>query len=246
MIIKILTYFKFIFLTVLVVFLFGFAKSKNEHKKVEGIIIEFEQGENLYMTRNMVNNLLIQNSKNVLNQPKSVIDLHRLEKFVLAHPMVQDANISITIDGFVKAKIKQRKPIARVNVKDESYYIDIQGKAMPLSELHSARVPIVTGELQLNNLNEIHFLLMKIDQNEFLKKQIVGINRLNTNEFELTTRVGDQIIELGTIKEIDQKFKNLEAFYKKGIQDSLIDKYSRINLKYNKQVVCTKKVAHGE
>jgi cell division protein FtsQ len=246
MIKKILTYLKVIFLISLVVFLFGFASKRNEHKKVEGVIIEFEQGENLYMTRKMVNNLLIQNSKNVINQPKSVIDLHSLERYVLAHPMVQDASISLSIDGSLKAKIKQKKPIARVNVEDESYYIDVLGKKMPLSDLHSARVPIVTGELDENKLNDIHFLLIKINENDFLKKQIIGINRLKTNEFELLTRVGGQIIEIGSTNDIDQKIKNLEAFYKKGIKDSLLENYSRINLKYNKQVVCIKKEAHGE
>ena len=63
MIKKIWTYFKVIFLIALIVFLYGFASSRNEYKKVTGILIEFESGENLYMNRKMVNKLLIQNSK---------------------------------------------------------------------------------------------------------------------------------------------------------------------------------------
>ncbi|MDP2089018.1 MAG: cell division protein FtsQ [Flavobacteriaceae bacterium] len=244
MIRKILTYLKAIFLIALVVFLYGFASTRNEHKKVEGILIEFENGENLYMNRKMVNKLLIQNSETVLKQPKSVIDLHSLEKSILAHPMVQEAHVSLTIDGLIKAKVKQRKPIARVIVDEKSYYIDIQGKAMPLSELYSARVPIITGESIIDNLSDIHYLLEKISNNDFLNKNVIGIHRYKSNEYELITRVGDQIIEIGNTKELDQKIKNLEAFYKKGIQDSLIGNYNRINVKFYKQVVCTKKEQH--
>lgn len=245
MIIKIFTYLKVFFLIGLVVFLYGFASNRNDNKKVEDILIEFEKGENLYMNRKMVNKLLIQNSKTILKRQKSVIDLHDLERSILTHPMVQEAHVSLTIEGNLKAKIKQRKPIARVIGSDKSYYIDVQGKTMPLSELYSARVPIVTGESIVDNLKEIYYLLKKISSNEFLNKNIIGIHRYKTNEYELLTRVGDHIIEIGNTKELDHKIKNLEAFYKKGIQDSLIEKYNRINVKYYKQVVCTKKEKNG-
>jgi cell division protein FtsQ len=242
---KIFTYLKAVSLIALVVFLYGFASTRNEHKKVEGILIEFEQGENLYLNRKMVNKLLIQNSETIIKQQKSVIDLHSLEKLILTHPMVQEAHVSLTIEGNLKAKVKQRKPIARVIGIDKSYYIDVQGKAMPLSELHSARVPIITGESIKDNLKEIHYLIGKISNNEFLNKNVIGIHRYRSNEYELMTRVDDQIIEIGNTKELDQKIKNLEAFYKKGIQDSLIGNYNRINVKFYKQVVCTKKEKHG-
>jgi cell division protein FtsQ len=82
--------------------------------------------------------------------------------------------------------------------------------------------------------------LQKINNNDFLQKNIIGIYRYQTNEYELITRVGNQIIEIGNTRELDQKIKNLEAFYKKALQDSLLDNYHRINVKFHKQVVCTK------
>ncbi len=245
MIKKILTYLKVILLIALVTFLYSFASSRNEKKIVKQVLIEFEEGENHYMNVKMVNKLLIQNSKTALKQPKSVIDLHSLEQSVLMHPMVQDAHISLTIDGDLKAKVKQRKPIARVKIDNKSYYIDTQGESMPLSELHSARVPIITGELIDENLKEIQFLVDKISKNEFLSKNIVGVHRYKTNEYELYSRVEDYIIELGTVSKVDDKIKNLEAFYKKATQDSLLNKYNRINIKYHKQVICTKKEEYG-
>lgn len=79
-----------------------------------------------------------------------------------------------------------------------------------------------------------------IYEDDFLKKQIVGIEQLENNEFILKTRIGDQIIELGDLRNIDLKIKKLKAFYQKTMQDKTLDKYKKINLVYNDQVVCTK------
>lgn len=246
MIRKIWIYFKVVFLIALIVFLYGFATERNKHDKVTGVLIEFESGENLYMNSKMVNKLLIQNSNYVLKQPKSVIDLHSLEQTVLAHPMVKEANISLSIDGVLKTIITQRKPIARVIEEEKSYYIDDLGTKMPLSELHSARVPLITGNAIDKNLKDVHYLVQKINQNNFLHQHIIGIHQNSINEYELITRIGDHIIEIGNTKELDLKFKNLEIFYKKALQDSLLNNYTRINIKFHKQVVCTKKEPYEE
>ena len=61
------------------------------------------------------------------------------------------------------------------------------------------------------------------------------------NEFVLNTRVGGQKIYLGKIGDLNQKFMNLKSFFSKTMADETIENYSTINLKYNNQVVCTKK-----
>jgi cell division protein FtsQ len=239
-------YFTGILLVSLVVFLYGFSNLKNSAQKVADISIEFEQGDNLFMDYQMVNKLLIQNGGTVKNLTKSVIDLHNLEANVQSHPMVESASIFLTIDGFLKAKIKQRTPIARVVVNNESYYIDRQAKTMPLSDNFSARVLLISGAVKEGNNDKIHELVTAILNDEFLKEQIIGIEKTQKNEYVLDTRVGDLKIILGKIENLDQKFKNLGAFYIKTMADSTIYKYDSINLKYNKQVVATNKVDYGK
>ena len=226
---------------VLVGFLFSFSHRKNEDKKVHDIMVEFDAGDNLFMNYEMVNKLLIQNGKTVKNERLSALDLHLLEANLLSHPMVEDAAIFLTIDGLLKSKVKQREPIARVISKTNSYYIDKQAKKMPLSLNHSARVVLVTGEIKDDDNEQIHQLVKKIMSNDFLKKQIISIRKKTNNEFVLDTRVGDQKIELGKIENLNKKFMNLESFFKKATIDKTIEDYSLINLKYDNQVVCTKK-----
>ena len=229
------------FLLALVSLLFSFSHRKNDDKKVRDILVEFDMGENLFMNYEMVNKLLIQNGTTVKNQAKSVIDLHLLEEKVLSHPMVEDAAIFLTVDGLLKTTIKQRTPIARVLSNKSSYYIDKQAKIMPLSVNHSARVLLVFGAIKEADINEIHFLVTTILKDEFLKKQLISIQKMPKNEFVLNTRVGGQKIYLGKIGDLNQKFMNLKSFFSKTMADETIENYSTINLKYNNQVVCTKK-----
>jgi len=226
---------------VLVVFLYGFSYQKNNAKVVRDIAIEFEQGNNLFMNYQMVNKLLIQNGETVKNQAKSVIDLHSLEANVLSHPMVEDAAIFLTVDGLLKAKIKQRTPIARVLSKTKSYYIDKQAKIMPLSANHSARVMLVSGNINEEDISKIHLLITTILKDDFLKKQIISIQKMSNKEFVLDTRVGGQKIILGKTDNLKQKLKNLKSFFSKTMADKTIENYIAINLKYSNQVVCTKK-----
>jgi cell division protein FtsQ len=224
-----------------VAFLVGFTYEKNKLKTVRDINIQFVGENTLFMNYQMVNNMLIQNEETVKNKPKTVIDLHLLEANILSHPMVEDASVFLTVDGLLKAKVKQRTPIARVIAGSKSYYIDKQAKTMPLSVNHSARVLLVSGSITEADNEEIYVLATAILNDDFLKKQIIGIQKTTKNEYNLSTRIGEQKIELGRIEDLPLKFENLKMFYAKTMTDQTIDNYTTINLKYNNQVVCTKK-----
>jgi cell division protein FtsQ len=234
-------YIKGFLLLSLVIFLYGFSYKKNNAKKVKEILVEFDAGKNLFMNFQMVNKLLIQNGATVKNQAKSVIDLQLLEKNVLSHPMVENAAIYLTVDGLLKAKVKQRTPIARVLLGAKSYYIDKQAKKMPLSQNYSARVLLISGDVKDDDIKDIHFLVSAILNNVFLEKQIISIQKLPNNGFVLNTRIGDQKIIIGEIDDLSKKLRNLNSFFSKTMADKTIDNYTSINLKYNNQVVCTKK-----
>ena len=225
----------------LVAFLYSFSYTKNIEKLVSDVTVEFAEGNNLFMDYQMVNKLLIQNGMSVKNQPKSVIDLQRLEANVRQHPMVESVAVYLTVDGLLKTKIRQRTPIARIEANNQSYYIDSQAKIMPLSVNHSARVMLVSGDIDEKDNEEIHELATAILERDFLKKQIIGIQKTSRDEYILNSRIGDQKISLGKIDNLKQKFKNLESFFNKTMKDNSIDNYVTINLKFDNQVVCTKR-----
>lgn len=237
---KATTYLFFLLLIASLVFLYSFSSVKNSNKKIKKIAIEFTEGPNDFLTQEMVNKLLIQNNSALKNQPKSVIDLQELEYAVLSNPYIESATVFYTIDGVLKTTVKQRTPIARVNNVNSSYYVDKQGFEVPLSDNYSARVILITGAINKENLQELTKFVNVILADDFLKKEIIGIHKTQDNEFILSVRSGQYKIEFGFLEDTKVKFKKLKAFYNKAFVDKTIDQYKTINLKYHNQVVCAK------
>jgi len=184
--------------------------------------------------------LLIENKKDASAIRKVALDLNSLEFAINQHDMVEKSQVYVSIDGVLKAVVKQKTPIARVFNANESYYIDYEGTKMPLSDIHSARVPLISGMNSQDELSQLIDLLRHIYDSEFLKKNIIGVQILPTGQLMMKNRNFDYVIDFGKSLAFEDKFKNYEAFFYKAIQDSSIYQYKKIDLKYSQQVVCTK------
>ena len=233
-------YIKVTVLLIVVGFLFAFSSIRNSTRKVSKPVIEFLGDENLFITHETVSKLLIQNQQSVTNKPKEIIDLNGLESALNSNPMIKEAQVFISVDGLLKAEVEQKKPIARVST-NASYYVDDQGSYMPLSTNHTARVPLVTGTVRKNDLSNVFKIAKKIQNDEFLKKHVVEIHQNEDKSIHLKFRLNDFEIQLGTLKLLDKKVNNLKAFYQKAMRDKTLSSYSVVNLKFDNQVICTKK-----
>lgn len=231
---------KIIALIVLVGFLFAFSSVRNAERKISEPIVKFLGEENLFVTHATVSKLLIVNQETVTNKPKEIIDLNDLESALNSNPMIKQAQVYINVDGQLTAEINQKKPIARV-ATNASYYIDDDGTYMPLSTNYSARVPLVTGFVEKNNLYNLAVVARKVQTDEFLKNNVVEIHQNENKSIDLRFRKDDFTIQLGSLKNLDKKINNLKAFYQKAMRDSTLNKYSVVNLRFDKQVICTKK-----
>ena len=227
-------------LIVLVIFLFAFSSVRNSSRRVSAPEIKFLGDDNLFITHETVSKLLIQNQQSVTNKPKEIIDLNGLENALTANPLIKEAQVFIDVDGKITAEIKQKKPIARVST-NASYYVDDTGSYMPLSTNYTARVPLVTGSVYKNDLANVYTIASKIQQDDFLKKHVVEIHQNDDKSIELKFRLNSFTIQLGSLKALDKKINNLKAFYQKAMKDNTLDSYSVVNLKFDNQVICTKK-----
>jgi cell division protein FtsQ len=234
---------KFSIIGIVIVFLYGFAAHRSSLREENGVEVFFENGENLFVSYETVNKLLIQKLEASGLERKENINLRQLEEYLRGHEMVENAEIFLTLSGELGAIITQRTPVLRVTCDTEAYYYDTQGKKMPLSDNYSARVPITTDTISGQEDKDLITLSNIIMDDEFLKKQVIGIDRVNkgsSREYELKTRVGDQKIILGDLQRIDKKIAKLKVFYKRTILDSTYTNYKTINLKFNDQIVCEK------
>ncbi|MBA3985689.1 MAG: hypothetical protein H0X63_03725 [Flavobacteriales bacterium] len=232
-------YIKFSALTILVVFLFAFSSERNSKRTLHGKDVVFVEDDNHFITLSMVNKLLIQNNEEVTSIGKETLDLNTMERRLESNPMVSKAEVYITVDGLLGAKIKQRKPIGRVDA-GSPFYLDEDGKDMPLSQVYAARVPLITSATTYN-YSQLKELLLKIRGDTFMQNHVVGIHVETNAELILYFRVYDFKILFGKPENIDKKFQNFKAFYQNTIKDSTLFSYSLVNLKLDSQVVGTKK-----
>ncbi|HZW63055.1 MAG TPA: hypothetical protein VFF15_05340 [Flavobacteriaceae bacterium] len=234
-----LSHIKLIAVLALSVFMFGFSAKRNAERKIAEPTIVFIGKSEPFITAETVSKLLIQNQQAVTNKPKETLDLNKLEAALNSNSMIKSAQVFLHIDGALKVEIEQKKPIARVHAQ-ESYYIDDQGFYMPLSNNHTARVPLVTGQVKKDKLTQVFRVADKVHKDNFLRTNVVQIHQNQDETLWLKLRNYDFIVELGSIKQLDKKINNLKAFYKKGLKDKVLHNYARVNLKFDNQVVCTK------
>ena len=224
----------------LVVFLYSFTSNRNSHRKLKKSEVVFVGGNSSFIEQKTVNKLLIENNVDVRTIAKSDLNLNKLENSINKHPMVEKSEVFVTVDGVLKAVVKQKTPIARVFDEFGSFYIDYEGNKMPLSDINTARVPLISGDITDKNKKELSKVLKMIYDDEFLKKNIIGVQILPDEDVIMTNRNFDYEIEFGKMVNEEKKFKNYKAFFQKAVLDSSLYKYKRINLRFTQQVVCTK------
>lgn len=235
---KYLPVIKFLLLIVLVGFLFSFTQKRNASRKLSKIDIEFLDQNDPFITLSTVNKLLVQNNDSVTGMDKETLALKEMESRLLANAMIRDAQVYVTVNGVLGAKIEQRKPIGRV-AASPNYYLDEDGEKMPLSFVYAARVPIITGKSK-TNFTEITPLMLKINEDDFMRQSVVGIQVSDGGNITLKLRKYDFDLLFGKAEQVELKFQNFKAFYQKTKEDKTLQSYKTIDLQFGNQVVATK------
>ena len=223
-----------------VIFLFSFTSHRNAMRKIAKTEVVFVGENSLFLKPETVNKLLIEKNQDLKTINKDGLDLNKLEKSVSSHQMIQKADVFVSVDGVLKAVVEQKTPVGRVFDETGSFYIDNEGNKMPLSDNYTARVPLLSGEITAVKKEKLSEVLGMIAEDDFLKKNIIGVQVLPSGGLIMANRNYDYQIDFGRTINIERKFKNYKAFFQKAVSDSTLEKYRRINLKFTKQVVCIK------
>ena len=231
---------RLILMFTIIIFLYSFTSKCNDKRKLKKVEVIFVGENNLFVKQETVNKLLIENFEDAKSIQKVELDLNMLEKSVNKQAMIEKSEVFVSIDGILKAVVKQKTPMVRVFNENGSFYIDYQGNIMPLSEHYTARVPLVSGEINKENSKELTDLFRLIYNDEFLKKNIIGIQILPNGSLKMKNRNYNYEIEFGRTINVEDKFNNYKAFFQKAVLDSSLYHYQKINLKFTQQVVCTK------
>lgn len=217
---------------------------------------------NQFVTPEAFKQLINSRFPDIDKQPASEGTLNTLKQLVEGNPFVRRAAIYRTINGDICVRVSQRNPLVRViNSRGQGYYIDREGKTMPLSDRYTSRVMLVSGHIQTTfnqpldlaedkplaqisaseqRLRDVFTLASYIDQSPLWRSLIDQVVVTQRGHFELVPMNGAHVIEFGNLENMEEKFRKLDIFYRTGIRQMGWNHYSRINLMYNRQVVCTK------
>jgi len=250
-------------------FLVGFTNFEHRKtlcKNVE-ISIDYAQADTL-ITRSDIRKIIKRTSPLLVGGLLSTINIDEIEQALNNDVYIAKADVYETIDGTIKINVNQRQPILRVINQDNfNFYIDNEGYLMPIHPQKSARVIVANGLIDENYPRIKQLILNPQNHNDSVKSStglykafwlakflnahppllsLVDEIYIDTfNDMELVPKVGNHLIIFGDTNQMAQKFENLILFYRKGLNKMGWDKYGIINLKFKNQVVCSKKISHG-
>lgn len=195
-----------------------------------------------YMTTRDIIALLEKRNLNPVGRRLDEVNLRDIEEALEASPIIRNCECYKTINGDVVVDIECRRPILRVMADaGESYYLDEEGEVIE----HVAKaiyIPVATGRITREFAQkELLALAQFLQEDDWWNAQIEQIYVTPRQGIELIPRVGGHVIELGRPGDYEQKFDRLKVFYEKGLGEVGWDRYSRINVDYENQVVATKK-----
>jgi len=171
-----------------------------------------------------------------------VIDTDKMEAALEQNKLIKQVEVYKTAGGTVKIKVYQRIPMMRVMSAQGDYYVDVEGKPMPVVNQYAAYVPLVTGypskELAQGELCRF---VRYLRDNKFWDAQIEQIYVHPNQDVELIPRVGNHQIMIGKVEGFEEKLENLKLFYSQALDKAGWNRYSTINLKFKNQIVCTRR-----
>lgn len=195
-----------------------------------------------FVSSRQIRKLMLKKYPDVLGNKIGSISCQEIELFIKKHEAINSCEAYYTVGGSLNVELNQRKPMCRIFSGYTSYYIDEDGGKMPLFDTYTAHVLVISGHVNvLDSLNEVLELARYINENEFWNAQIEQIYVEKNAELTLAPRVGDQIIHFGEPDDFVRKMEKLYALYTKGLHPREWNNYSEINLKFEGQIVCTKK-----
>lgn len=220
---------------------------------VRNIKVEIDyQGCDTLITSEDVKGKIEEALPNLYSTLLSKVDLTAVESAAALSPYLSGCHANVSIGNAVVLYATQRRPIVRVMVGANEYYISQCCHAMPPSRRGSSDVIIAGGNIPpcttvqhdtLSNTaqRDVWALAKYLDEHPdygVLFDQIYGDERGN---LYLTPKIGSHIVEVGAPINLDEKFQNLLVFYTQGLPQAGWDTYSKVSVKYRGQIVATKR-----
>jgi cell division protein FtsQ len=247
-----------ILITVLYILIMpAYMASSLNSKPCRGVVINIRDSADYhFVTRRQLLNLVYREGGKIPGKPVKEINVQGIEERINDLRELKIAETYISVDGMLNVYVDQRDPVMRVMPSTGGdFFVDREGIVVRKRNLYTPRLHLVVGNIVISQamldgisifdttirrsvLRDAFTFIRYIDDDSFWSSQIDQIYVDGKDEIDLIPRVGKHVIHLGTFDNYEEKLRNLKAFYRKVMPVAGWNRYSRINLKYEGQIVC--------
>ena len=196
-----------------------------------------------FSSNNFINNdsikiKLSDNYKSLDSLNADIETVYEIEQIITRIPFVKKANVYMTVNSELNIRVQEKKPV--LNLYNSDYLLSENGQLIP--KIDSLNIDLISffGEIDPTIYTNLSNLSKMIIKDDFLKDHIKYIYS-DSLSFYLSVKRFNYNIELGSLENIPEKLNNYKAFIASKIDDEILNKYSHLNLKFNKQVIAEKK-----
>ena len=228
----------FVLINIIIVGAILFFNLKNTSDK-----LIFNEKNIQFSSNNFINNdsikiNLLDNYKSLDSLNADIETVYEIEQIISQIPFVKKANVYMTVNSELNIQVQEKKPV--LNLYNSDYLLSENGLLIP--KIDSLNIDLISffGEIDSTIYTNLSNLSKMIEKDDFLKDHIKYIYS-DSLSFYLSVNRFNYNIELGSLENISEKLNNYKAFIASKIDDEILNKYSHLNLKFNKQVIAQKK-----
>lgn len=231
---------------------------------VGGLTVRIDsQGVTALVTTTEIENSLLEEFPGLTSSRVKDVNTRAIERFLTTNPYIETVHVAVSVGGRILVNVVARRPIARVFYESKDFYVDCYGRCFPSRRNARCDVPVASGHFRQSLKGDPVQLDIAQMSNDTLKSAYdivkvwmlakfmdgpAGYSKLydqiyvdENGDLILQPRLGYHEVVIGSAENLEKKFSNLKIFYSKGLPHAGYDAYSRVSVKFDGQVVCTKR-----
>ena len=228
----------FVLINIIIVGGIIFFNLKNTSEKLIFNEKNIQLSSNNFINNDSIKINLLDNYKSLDSLNADIETVYEIEQLIRRIPFVKKANVYITVNSELNIQVQEKKPV--LNLVNSDYLLSENGLLIP--KIDSLNIDLISfyGEIDPNIYTNLSNLSKMIKKDDFLKDHIKYIYS-DSSSYYLSVNSFNYNIELGGLENISEKLNNYKAFLASKIDDEILNKYSHLNLNFNKQVIAQKK-----
>ncbi len=172
----------------------------------------------------------------------SSINTDEIEHTLQGIDKIERASAVVLSNNRILITVEPMEPVARVFDRNQSYYINKDGKRIIADARYHLDVPVISGHFDSTFTAASLLPLVKyINENETWNSLVSMISVKNSRNIILVPIIRGHVINIGTADDFDSKFARLDKFYKEVMPVKGWDYYDTLSVKWHGQLVATRR-----